>query len=172
MAPANAPALIGIGNFAMATFKNVNDLIGIIHRYMRRFFETQMKTYDITPPQFEVLMSLWNQDGLVLSDLGRRLSRDGPTITGIIDRMEKKKLVTRRRSTRDRRVIQVYLAPRAWEIKENLMNMQREASQDITLDFSDQEVAILQQLLQKMLTNIEEKIVPKIPHLHDDDTHA
>jgi len=155
----------------MVNFKNVNDLIGIIHRYMRRFFESQMKMYAITPPQFEVLLSLWYQDGLVLSDLGRRLSRDGPTITGIIDRMEKKKLVTRRRSTKDRRVIQVFLTPRAGEIKENLMQMQRLASQDITLDFSDQEVAVLQQLLQKMLTNIEEKIVPKIPHLHDDGVH-
>jgi MarR family transcriptional regulator, organic hydroperoxide resistance regulator len=144
------------------TFKNVNELIGVIHRYMRRFLESNMKKFDITPPQFEVLMTLWNEDGVVLSELGRRLSRDGPTITGIIDRMEKKKLLVRKRSLRDRRVIQVYLTPLAWEIKENLMKMQTEAGRDVAGDFTEQDVATLEDLLRKVLTNVEEKIVPRI----------
>lgn len=146
----------------MASFKHVNDLIGVIHRCMRRFFESQMKKYDITPPQFEVLVTLWNEDGLVLSELGRRLARDGPTITGIIDRMEKKKLVTRKRNMRDRRIIKVYLTPKSWEVKENLMKMQQEASRDITVNFSDEDIRILEELLQKVLLNIEEKILPRI----------
>lgn len=144
------------------TFKSVNELIGVIHRYMRRFFESQMKKYDITPPQFEVLMTLWNEDGIVLSELGRRLSRDGPTITGIIDRMEKKKLVTRKRSMRDRRVIQVYLTPYAWEIKENLMSMQMEAGKDVTNNFTQDDLVVLDAMLRRILANIEEKILPQI----------
>ncbi len=151
----------------MVSFKNVNDLIGIIHRCMRRFFESQMKKYDITPPQFEVLVTLWNEDGLVLSELGRRLSRDGPTITGIIDRMEKKKLVTRKRSMRDRRVIQVYLTSKAWEVKENLMKMQQEAGKDITVNFSEHDIQTLEDLLYKILSNIEENILPKIQQSED-----
>jgi DNA-binding MarR family transcriptional regulator len=144
------------------TFKNVNELIGVIHRYMRRFLESNMKKFDITPPQFEVLMTLWNEDGVVLSELGRRLSRDGPTITGIIDRMEKKKLLVRKRSLRDRRVIQVYLTPLAWEIKENLMKMTGEAGRDVAGDFTELDVQTLENLLRKVLVNIEEKIVPRI----------
>jgi DNA-binding MarR family transcriptional regulator len=144
------------------TFKNVNELIGVIHRYMRRFLESNMKKFDITPPQFEVLMTLWNEDGVVLSELGRRLSRDGPTITGIIDRMEKKKLLVRKRSLRDRRVIQVYLTPLAWEIKENLMKMQGDAGRDVAGDFTELDVQTLETLLRKVLCNIEEKIVPRI----------
>ncbi len=146
----------------LVSFKNVNELISVIHRYMRRFLETNMKKFDITPPQFEVLMTLWNEDGIVLSELGRRLSRDGPTITGIIDRMEKKKLVVRKRSLRDRRVIQVYLTPMAWEIKENLMKTQTEAGREVAGDFNSQDVATLEKLLKKVLSNIEEKILPKI----------
>ncbi len=153
-----------INDTNVVSFKNVNDLIGIIHRCMRRFFESQMKKYDITPPQFEVLLTLWNEDGLVLSELGRRLSRDGPTITGIIDRMEKKKLVMRKRSMRDRRVIQVFLTPKAWEVKENLMQMQKEAGKDITVDFSSRDISTLEELLHKILTNIEDKILPRIQH--------
>ena len=144
------------------SFKNVNELISVIHRYLRRFLETNMKKFDITPPQFEVLMTLWNEDGIVLSELGRRLSRDGPTITGIIDRMEKKKLVVRKRSLRDRRVIQVYLTPMAWEIKENLMKMQTEAGREVAGDFTVEDVTTLELLLKKVLSNIEVKILPRL----------
>ena len=82
-----------------------------------------------------------------MSELGRRLSRDGPTITGIIDRMEKKQLLVRRRNTRDRRVIQVYLTEKASEIKDNLMKMQKEAGMNITCNFSDQDIGTLEELL-------------------------
>ena len=146
----------------MHTFKTSNELMGKIHRGMRRFFEFQMKKYGITPPQFEVLISPWTEDGLVLSDLSKRLSRDGPTITGIIDRMEKKNLVRRERSSRDRRVIKVFIAPKAKEMKETLTNLQKTAGKDILDNFTDVDIKMLEQLLSKLLTNIEDKILPRI----------
>ncbi len=45
------------------TFKNVNELISVIHRYMRRFFESQMKKYDIT------------QDGTTVFECGDKENR-------------------------------------------------------------------------------------------------
>ena len=145
----------------MPTYRIVNELIGKIHRAMRHFFECQMKRYNITPPQFEVLMTLWKEDRLSLTELGRRLSRDGPTITGIIDRMEKKNIVTRVRSNEDRRVIRVHLTQKAKKMKEDLMKMQRNASTEITEDLSEQDIILLEKLLQKILKNIEDKIVTR-----------
>ena len=71
-------------------------------------------------------------------------------------------MVKRKRSMRDRRVIQVYLTQKAWEVQENLMKMQQEAGKDITDDFSEHDIEILNKMLNKMLINIEEKILPKI----------
>jgi DNA-binding MarR family transcriptional regulator len=146
----------------MYTIKTSNELMGKIHRGMRRFFEFQMKKYGITPPQFEVLISLWTEDGLVLSELSKRLSRDGPTITGIIDRMEKKGLVRRERSTTDRRVIMVFSTPKATAMKEALTKLQKTAGKDIIENFTDENIKTLEQLLTKLLTNIENKILPRI----------
>ncbi len=146
----------------MQTFKTSNELMGKIHRGMRRFFEFQMKKHNITPPQFEVLVSLWSEDGLVLSDLSKRLSRDGPTITGIIDRMEKKELLRRQRSTRDRRIIQVYLSPKALKMKESLIELQLTAGEDIIENFTDEDIERLEILLTKLLTNIEGKLFPRM----------
>ena len=146
----------------MHTFKNSNELMGKIHRGMRRFFEFQMKKYGITPPQFEVLISLWTEDGLVLSELSKRLSRDGPTITGIIDRMEKKGLVRRERSTTDRRIIRVFSTAKAKGMKEELINLQQTAGKDIIDNFTDDDIETLESLLSKLLSNIEDKIIPRI----------
>jgi len=148
----------------MHTFRTSNELMGKIHRGMRRFYEYQMKKYNITPPQFEVLISLWSEDGLVLSELSKRLSRDGPTITGIIDRMEKKELVRRERSTRDRRIIQVYLSEKALEMKEALVHLQQTAGSDIINDFTQEDLKMLESLLSKLLANIEQKIIPRMNH--------
>lgn len=150
----------------MHTLKTSNELMGKIHRGMRRFFEFQMKKYGITPPQFEVLISLWTEDGLVLSELSKRLSRDGPTITGIIDRMEKKQLVRRERSTRDRRIIKVFLTSKAKEMKDELTDLQQTAGKDIIANFSSNDMETLEKLLAKLLANIEDKIFPTIKANH------
>jgi DNA-binding MarR family transcriptional regulator len=129
---------------------------------MRRFFENQMKKYDITTPQFEALLILWDEDGLRLNELGRRLSRDGPTITGLIDRMEKKQLLKRKRDARDRRTIHVLLTPKAWGMKEDLMRLQQESLKDIAGSLSSVEIEQFANILAKIHSNIEQIILPKM----------
>lgn len=149
----------------MHTFNvtGVGSLMGKIHRAMKRFIEGHMKHYQITPPQFEVLVTLWEKDGLALSELGKSLARDGPTITGIIDRMEHKQLVNRKRDSTDRRCIKVVLTPKAWGLKEELTTYLQSSLQDIAGDLSPLELSQLESILTKMLMNIEQKIVPRIP---------
>jgi DNA-binding MarR family transcriptional regulator len=143
-------------------FAGVGSLMGKIHRAMKRFIEGHMKRYQITPPQFEVLVTLWEKDGLALSELGKLLSRDGPTITGIIDRMEQKQLVNRKRDSHDRRCIKVVLTPKAWGLREELTTRLQSSLQDIAGDLSPLEMSQLESILTKMLVNIEQKIVPRM----------
>jgi len=140
----------------------VGSLMGKIHRAMKRFIEGHMKHFQITPPQFEVLVTLWEKDGLALSELGKILGRDGPTITGIIDRMEHKQLVNRKRDSSDRRCIKVVLTAKAWGLKEQLTTHLQDSLQDIAGDLSQLEMRQLESILTKMLMNIEQKIVPRI----------
>jgi DNA-binding MarR family transcriptional regulator len=143
-------------------FNTVGALMGKIHRAMKRFMEGQMKNFDITPPQFEVLLTLWEQDGRALNELGKLLSRDGPTITGIIDRLEKKALVQRRRDSADRRCIRVELTPKAWGLREEMTSRLQVSLGDIAGNFSSIEMSQLENILQKMLVNIEQIIVPRM----------
>jgi DNA-binding MarR family transcriptional regulator len=148
-----------INNF---NFNTVGSLMGKIHRAMKRFMEGQMKNFDITPPQFEVLLTLWEKDGRALNELGKMLSRDGPTISGIIDRLEKKTLVQRRRDSADRRCIRVELTPKARGLRDEMTSRLQDSLSDIAGNFSALEMNQLENILEKMLKNIEQIIVPRI----------
>jgi DNA-binding MarR family transcriptional regulator len=148
-----------INNF---NFNTVGSLMGKIHRAMKRFMEGQMKNFAITPPQFEVLLTLWEKDGRTLNELGKMLSRDGPTISGIIDRLEKKTLVQRRRDSADRRCIRVELTPKARGLRDEMTSRLQDSLSDIAGNFSALEMNQLENILEKMLKNIEQIIVPRI----------
>jgi len=78
-------------------------------RSMKRALESRLSEYNITASQYIVLAQLNDEDGISLSQLGERLDFDNPTITGVVDRMERDGLVERRRVADDRRVINVFL---------------------------------------------------------------
>jgi DNA-binding MarR family transcriptional regulator len=63
----------------------------------------------LTPPQIHTLMWLKEDGALALSTIAARVGCAAPTITGVIDRLERSKLVARVRDTADRRVILVKL---------------------------------------------------------------
>lgn len=64
---------------------------------------------DVTPEQWVVLFRLHEREGLTQSELGDRTVKDKTTVTRILDRLEKKGLVHRRRDSRDRRSQRIFL---------------------------------------------------------------
>lgn len=129
--------------------------MGKLHRSLRRNYDRQLKNFGLTPCQFDVLLSLWGEDGIVLSELGRRVSRDSPTITGVVDRMEKKMLVKRTRDDSDRRVVKVVLTPKGKNMQEKLSTTKKRIMEKITTNLSLQEIQQLGILLDKMMKNVE-----------------
>jgi DNA-binding MarR family transcriptional regulator len=129
--------------------------MGKLHRSLRRNYDRQLKNFGLTPCQFDVLLSLWGEDGIVLSELGRRVSRDSPTITGVVDRMEKKMLVKRTRDDSDRRVVKVVLTPKGKNMQEQLSTTKKRIMEKITTNLSLKEIQQLGILLDKMMKNVE-----------------
>lgn len=64
---------------------------------------------DLSPPQIHALMWLHSDGALPMSVLAQRVSVTEKTVTGLIDRLERKGLVKRQHSTDDRRVVLVAL---------------------------------------------------------------
>jgi DNA-binding MarR family transcriptional regulator len=102
-----------------------------------------------------VLVLLWIENGLLLSELGRKLSRDGPTITGVVDRMEKKQMVKRVRDDKDRRAIKIVLTAKGLKLKDKLMSLRNEIIDKTIGNFAPDELEQLGYLLAKIWSNLQ-----------------
>jgi len=65
---------------------------------------------DLTPAQLHLLLWLGRDGPLTMGELARRVAVTEKTITGVVDRLERDRLVQRERDPGDRRVIRVRLA--------------------------------------------------------------
>lgn len=133
---------------------SVGFLLNRAARSMKRSLESRMGSHGITATQYIVLEMLSREDGLSQSQLGGRLYFDNPTVTGVIDRLERDGLVERRRTSDDRRVINVYLSDRAREILSRVSTLADDLDRKATEGFSPKEksdlIRILNTIWEKM----------------------
>ncbi len=84
--------------------------------------EQLLKTQNLSPAQYNVLRILRGAgpDGLSCREISERMVSRDPDMTRLLDRMEKRGLVTRERQKRDRRVVTTRVTPHGLEILERL----------------------------------------------------
>jgi len=76
-----------------------------------RFYKPLLDPLGLTYPQYLVLLTLWQEDGLPLREIGARLGLDSGTLTPLLRRMEHAGFVTRARDSADERVLRIHLTP-------------------------------------------------------------
>ena len=62
-----------------------------------------VRTLGLTPPQFDIVATLGNTEGMTFKDLGEKTLITKGTLTGVVDRLAEKKLVRRVASATDGR---------------------------------------------------------------------
>jgi len=71
--------------------------------------EDDLSKAGLTPPQFYVLATIGYAGGLPFGEIGAKMMVTVSNLTGIVDRLEEKKIVARKRDEKDRRVVHVVL---------------------------------------------------------------
>ncbi|MDM0116481.1 MarR family transcriptional regulator [Variovorax sp. J22R133] len=84
---------------------------------MTRLYKPLLDKLGLTYPQYLVLLVLWEGDGLMVSELGERLSLDSGTLTPLLKRLEASGLVTRIRDVQDERRVHVTLTAAGRKLK-------------------------------------------------------
>jgi DNA-binding MarR family transcriptional regulator len=69
------------------------------------------KKYSVTSAQLNCLLALHENGPLPPSQIAKHMMVNSSTVTGVIDRLEQKGLVTRQRNSPDRRIINIQLTP-------------------------------------------------------------
>lgn len=76
---------------------------------MNKVYRKLLKPLDITYPQYLVMMVLWEDESLSVSEIGTRLFLDSATLTPLLKRLETAGLVARLRSREDERHVVITL---------------------------------------------------------------
>lgn len=67
------------------------------------YSSAHIRTLGLTPPQFDIVATLGNTEGMTFKELGEKTLITKGTLTGVVDRLAEKKLVRRVASATDGR---------------------------------------------------------------------
>ena len=105
---------------------------------------------ELTPTQFAALIRLYEEYSCSQNSLGRKISVDVATIKGVVDRLNKKDLVTLQRDPKDKRRTLIGLTPKAERMMDELFSVGTMISDETLRALTTAERERLLQLLQKI----------------------
>ena len=110
---------------------------------------------DITIEQWSVLYHLWKEDGMSQQSLCAATFRDKPSITRLVDNLEKLKLVKRVASKDDRRINMIYLTPEALELQEKSMVLANLTLNEALVGVTNGQIEIAKEVLGQVYENLK-----------------
>jgi DNA-binding MarR family transcriptional regulator len=95
---------------------------------------------EVTPIQVMLLFFLQKNDGSSLTQISQGLMLENPTITGLIDRLEKLGYVKRSDHPNDRRVYLVYLTEKGKKVASKALPIVKRLNEQIKEGYSEEEM--------------------------------
>ncbi len=111
----------------------------------------------ISKPELLALEAISREEGLMMSDLGKRLDISLSTATGIIDRLIEKKFVKRERNGGDRRVVRVLLTDKGRKTNQTYQKQKKELFGRMLGALDPQEQGELIKILEKIAGAIKQE---------------
>ena len=124
-----------------------------IARRLQKKFNTA--GLNLTIEQWSVLYHLWKEDGKSQQELCNATFRDKPSITRLVDNLEKLQLVKRVSSKEDRRMNMIYLTPEAQKLQDQTMELASQTLNEALLGVTNGQVEIAKEVLQKVYENLK-----------------
>jgi len=132
-------------------------LTGKVSTAISRRLQRNLKAakLNITAEQWTILYHLWREEGLTQQELANLTYRDKPSITRLINNLEKMSLVIRVNDKKDRRSNLIYLTKEGRRLKEEGMRQSALTLKEATEGLDLQELQSAQRILDKVFHNIK-----------------
>ena len=115
--------------------------------------------WDLSPSQFNVLNSLWDQPGgLSQVELSRQLIMHRSNATGLIDRLETRGLVKRTENDADRRAYVVVLTPAGRRLLQEVLPRYYEAAEKVWGNLTATRAKLLVADLERLSANAKRTV--------------
>ena len=128
-------------------------LVHDIARQLTSVLDKRLHPYGLTRSHWRAVLYIWRKPGISQTELSEMLDLSRMGVTGLIDRMENKGLVSRRDDESDRRMNRVYLTDSTSELVPIITSLGRETVDDFLVGIDQAELEVLTDLLLKMKKN-------------------
>lgn len=125
-----------------------------INRKLYRNF--RQNDLEITPEQWTVLLFLWEKDGVTQQELCNATYKDKPSMTRLIDNMERMHLVVRISDKSDRRINLIHLTKTGKDLEEKTRYVANRTLKEALYGLTTEELRISQNVLRKIFTNTKD----------------
>jgi DNA-binding MarR family transcriptional regulator len=142
---------------------SIGYLIKRSQRLMQERIEGLFADQGFTLQQWVVMMHIRDGLALTVADLCRELHHDSGAMTRLIDQLEERQLIERRRNPQDRRVIELSLTDSGNEVLTKSIGIVTHGLNVALDDFSRDEVKMLQSLLCKLIGRLEQLVPGAAP---------
>ncbi len=124
-----------------------------IARRLQKKFNTA--GLNLTIEQWSVLYHLWKAEGISQQELCNATFRDKPSITRLVDNLEKLELVKRVPSEHDRRINLIYLTKQAQKLQEQSMELAEQTLNEALVSVPADKIEVCKEVLQIVYDNLK-----------------
>lgn len=121
-------------------------------RQFTKIYRPLLEKFNVTYPQYLVLLVLFETDTLSVKALGERLFLDSGTLTPMLKRMEERGLIQRARSLQDERVVEVSLTEKGKALESEIEEVPLAFTKEIKLE--EEEYFEMKRILAKILDQV------------------
>lgn len=109
--------------------------------------------YNLSTSQYKIMVMLYNYPDKTIRqiDIEEMYSLTNPTVTGIIQNLERKNLIVREQNPDDKRSKVLCLTEKAYKMKEELLSLGETVEKQVTESLTNEEHKELCFLLNKMI---------------------
>lgn len=118
-------------------------------RLLIQQIQLKLNEFGLTYPQFLVLSILWEEDGLKVHELGKKLNLDSGTLTPLLKKLESQNILKRKRGEEDERTVTIHLTYPGKSLQSKTLNA----------------VGLLENLLETQMGKEVQKLLPTLEDL-------
>lgn len=131
--------------------KNIPDctifLLAKAYQKGHKLIKQLLKPYGLTNLQHLVLEGLWYQEGVTAAELGKMLTLDKATLSGVLDRMLESDWIHKKRDSNDGRLFRLYTTEKTNRMKTRLIAVRAEANASFLAGLSKEDQVLFKRYL-------------------------
>lgn len=117
-----------------------------------RRYKPFLDEVDLTYTQYITMMVLWEEKEIMVKEMGARLFLDSGTLTPVLNGLEKKGYVVRRRSEKDKRDMYAVITEEGMAIRDRALDIPAKIGACVPLE--PQKAIMLYQILHEMMDKL------------------